>query len=181
MPLSLRVPAVFLIMCGCLTGAFFGLGLSCAVAQLPLPNTTGSARQGIAPEEGDSEEQMEVSDQIRVRISPLHHGRIIDKITGDATVSIFSPQGKFTEVYAQPVDAPYGGMPLEEPALIGERIKLVAASANVVWRGPNPHRYYRIFAVVFKNSKDTELPLRSPFVSVGIAGKRLCEGVSSVK
>lgn len=116
----------------------------------------------------ESEPQLEVDDRIKVKISPLVIGPVIDRVTESAIVTVHAPGASRVEVYVEPVDAPYGGRKIGEPRLLGRSADL--RGFTVTWSKPESDRYVRLYAIAYRLQSQ---PTRSRGTDLGIGGRRL--------
>ncbi|MBY0359616.1 MAG: hypothetical protein K2W82_16545 [Candidatus Obscuribacterales bacterium] len=113
--------------------------------------------------------QLQIDPAIKLTIKPSTAGLIVDRITEATTVFVSGKKIKTAYIYAEPVDAPYGGKSLAEPKLIG---KSSDARHNfpVRWNTVENYPYFKIFALCQKDGNELS---RSHAMDIGIGGKRL--------
>ena len=122
-----------------------------------------------APKQASDESaEVEVDERIKVRVTPLVSGPVIDRVMEPTMVTVRAPGATTVEVYLEPVDAPYGGRTTGAARLLGRSTN--SKGFNVSWSSPEPHRYVRLYALAFCG---LSAPMRSAAVDLGMGGRRL--------
>ncbi len=114
----------------------------------------------------------EVDDRIKVRVTPVVLGPVVDRVTEATSVSVNAPAGASSvELYLEPVDAPYGGRSKGEARLLGKASSYQAVKRfTVAWNSAEPHRYVRLYALAYDS---TGHPSKSRGLDLGMGGARL--------
>ncbi|MBY0551884.1 MAG: hypothetical protein K2W95_31660 [Candidatus Obscuribacterales bacterium] len=139
--------------------------------QLQERKPTGNATEPEVAnaEEEDAGPQLEVDDRIKIKVTPVVIGPVIDRVTETATVTVRAPGASKVEVYVEPVDAPYGGRTIGEPRLLGRSSDIRCFTVN--WAAPEPDKYVRVYAIAYRSP--AQPPTRSRGTDLGMGGRRL--------
>ena len=107
---------------------------------------------------------------VKVELDPVVASSLVDRVVEATTVTVHCPDAMTAEVFIVPVDAPYGGKPLDIPRSVGKGVR----SANlfkVQWASKEPDQYVKLFAVVRRKSSP-ERRVRSHTIDLAIGGTR---------
>ena len=120
-----------------------------------------------------AELQIPVDDSIKLTIDPVQVSSVVDRVNEPCTVTIKSPGLLNAQLYLIGTDAPYGGLLIGDPRLIGED-NHAGDKLSVRWSSKETNQYVKLFAIVHKkNAPDKAVRSRTLDVGIGPARFKL--------
>ena len=134
------------------------------------PPGQDAAKDGKEPSAKPTELDLLQDPTVKVEVEPVVASSVVDRVIEPGTVIVRCPDALTAEVFLVPVDAPYGGKPLDIPRSIGKGTK-TANVFKIRWTSKEPDQYVKLFAVVRRKSSP-ERRVRSHTIDLAIGGSR---------